>query len=153
MIAEAAAVLAGIKTAVDIAKEVTSMSSSPTTAELKMKLIGVIDGLLDAKQAILDISENVEKKDAQIRDLTAKLELKANVIYEKPYYYSYKEDRRDGPFCQKCWDVNQLLVRLIESHNTKGEWQCRNCKTWYNDASYNPLPDEPPTRGWDGSAF
>ncbi|MCI5166241.1 MAG: hypothetical protein D3903_09140 [Candidatus Electrothrix sp. GM3_4] len=141
-IASISAALLSIKSATDIAKMIKDSSSSLEAAEIKYKLAELIGSLGDTKLEMANIKELVLEKDIEIKKLEKKISLKANVKWEDPYYFVISEtDDKDGPYCQKCYDSNNKLIRL-QSPNKNGYWTCNECESNYQDGSYkSPYAD------------
>ena len=129
-------ILTGIKTATDIAKSLREIDISLEKAETKLKLAELIGALADAKMSIADIQLLLEEKDKEIFELKKNLEIKTNVVYEKPSYWLVNGDKKDGPFCQKCYDDNHKLVRLQGGKNDY--WTCSVCKEKFKGVGYVP---------------
>ena len=136
-IASISAALAGIKSAADIAKIIKDSGSSLEQAEIKLQLAELISALADAKIEIANVREVISDKEALIKDLHQKLELKENIIWQKPYYFVMQNENKDGPFCQKCYDSKQQLIRL---QGEEGWWQCHECKNTVTDENYDDSP-------------
>ena len=136
-IASISGALAGIKSAADIAKIIKDSGSSLEQAEIKLQLAELIGALADAKIEIANVREVISDKEALIKDLHQKLELKENIIWKKPYYFVMQNEKKDGPFCQKCYDSNQQLIRL---QGEEGWWQCLECKNTVTDENYDDSP-------------
>jgi ribosomal protein L37AE/L43A len=131
------AVLASIKTASDIAKLVKDSSTSLQEAEVKLKMAELVSALADAKIEMAEIKTILQNKDGEIDSLKSLLEIKSSVIWQEPYYFVVDEDtKKDGPFCQKCYDSDQKLIRL--QIKTKGLYRCLSCKNIYKDSEYEP---------------
>jgi uncharacterized membrane protein len=65
-----------------------------------------------------------------------KREIKTKVEYESPYYWNVINGKKDGPYCQCCYDKDSSLIRLQE--RVKGYWECKVCKNSYPDKNYQP---------------
>ena len=129
------AALTGIKSATDIAKMIKNSGASIEAAEIKFKLAELIDSLADSKIEIANIKELVLEKETEIQKLNAQLKTKENVIWENPYYFrQLSSGQKDGPFCQRCYDSENKLIRL-HSPNNNGFWQCKECKNDFKDSS------------------
>ena len=128
--------LGSVKTAIDIAKFFKDSDLSLEKAEAKLKLADLISALADAKIQISDIQQALGEKDAEIRKLQNTLSQKANLRWEAPYYWSDEAGKRDGPFCQRCYDDERKLIRLQE--NVVGFWSCMACHNSVVDARYRP---------------
>lgn len=127
--------LGSIKTAVEIAKLIKDGGSSIEQAEIKLQMAELISALADAKMEVSDIQGELIAKNEEISELKQKLTTKDAVVWEKPYYFVAKgEDNRDGPFCQKCYDSEQKLIRLQGGKN--GTWRCYECKCTVYDKTY-----------------
>jgi ribosomal protein L37AE/L43A len=73
-------------------------------------------------------------------DFSSKSETPAapKVTYESPYYFKALADgSKDGPFCQKCYDTTDKLVRL-QSSSIRGVWTCNACKNSVKDSNFRP---------------
>lgn len=141
-IAEITAALAGVKHASDIAKLIKNSDVSLEAAEVKLKLADLIDNLADAKVEIAKFKEILSERDAEIQRLKKQIEKDGNMVYEAPYYFLVKENgEKDGPYCQRCYDSDEKLIRL-QSPCKDGYWRCNKCSIDYIDSTYNsPEPD------------
>ena len=68
--------------------------------------------ILDAQQQLLDMQKRISDLEVENKDLKGKLTIKENLIYENNSYWINKEGKKDGPFCSRCWDKNQVLLRM-----------------------------------------
>jgi hypothetical protein len=128
--------LTSIKTAADIAKLLIHADLSLEKADLKLKLAELVEALSEAKLQIADIKNAVVEKDEAINELSEKLKIKGQVSYEAPFYWLSDEGKKDGPFCQKCYDTDQKLIRLQGRGNDI--WPCFNCKSVFYGPNYHP---------------
>ncbi|MGK4305124.1 hypothetical protein ACSMFS_21340 [Shewanella xiamenensis] len=136
-IAMVSAALTSIKTATDVAKLIKDGAKQLDQAEFRLKLADLLGNLADAKIEIVNITELLAAKDAEIRSLQAQLELKDNLIWEEPFYWKITDGQRDGPFCQQCFDASNKLIRCINKGYQKGVWHCHTCKSVVVDDTYN----------------
>ena len=128
------AALSSIKTATDIAKLIKESDVSLEKAESKLKLAELISALADAKMQIAEIQQVLIEKDGEIRVATEQLAVKEKLQWEKPYYWLIEGTRKEGPFCQHCYDKNKELIRL--QGNSDGYWECKACKSNYTDSTW-----------------
>lgn len=144
------AVLGSIKTAADIAKVIKESDVSLEKAESKLKLAELISALADAKIQIADIQQLLMEKDAELKAATERLDVKEKLHWESPYYWLLGETKKEGPFCQHCYDKNHELIRL--QGNGEGYWECKACKSSYTDSSWDSSPvvvrDHDPYQGF-----
>jgi hypothetical protein len=97
--------------------------------------------LQELQEAFIDLkSENLELRE-ELLELREKLKNKENLIYEAPFYYLEENETKDGPFCQKCYDDQKKLVRLIEVDQYAGSHYCKVCENHFGDKKpFNPGP-------------
>ena len=135
-----AVAVGSVKSAIEIAKILKDSADSFDKAEVKLQLAELIGSLADAKMQIAEIQEALLESDREKKELLDKLNLKENLVYEKPYYWKKTtEEEKEGPFCQLCYDKDQKLIRLQDWGN--GEWNCQSCKTHVTDSSYTSAND------------
>jgi ribosomal protein L37AE/L43A len=130
-----AAVLTSIKSATEIAKLLKETDLSLEKAEVKLKLADLISTLADAKMEIAGVQDLLREKETKIRELEEVLALRADLEYEAPYYWRINEGKKDGPFCQQCYDADDKLIRLQEKR-TKGAWDCKRCGKHFYDEQH-----------------
>lgn len=133
-IATIAAALGSIKTASDIAKLIKDSSSTLEQAEIKLQIAELISALADAKIEMAGVQSEILEKDKTISGLQDLLDAKKNLVWESPCYWVKEGDEKDGPFCQRCYDVDHKLVRL--QGGGEDAWGCHSCKNFYFDKNY-----------------
>lgn len=137
-IAAIGAALGSLKTAHELAKVIKTSSESLEKAEVKFQLAELISALAETKMELAEIQSTIIQKDEQIKELQSQLSERDKLEYEAPYYWRVADDKKDGPFCQKCKDVDGLLVRL-QSTTSKGYWSCKSCDKNYIDSHYQQV--------------
>ena len=105
------------------------------------KLGEIQENLFYIREELINIQgENQALKD-QVKFLEEKLDEKGKVQYRKPSYWVVDGENVDGPFCQKCYDSNNKLIRLQGGENDK--WGCyenrRTGKKNRHSCTYHPL--------------
>jgi len=128
-----------IKVATDIAKLLKDADFSLKDAEAKLKLADMINALADAKLEMAQIQEAIAERDETIRGLREELSIKGQMQYEEPFYYRVQEGRRDGPYCQNCYDSQGKPIRLQGRGNDC--WQCLNCNSFFQTPGSTPPSD------------
>jgi hypothetical protein len=124
-----ATVLTSIKTATDIAKGLREADLSLEKAELKLRLADLMTALADARIAMSLVQEELQTREREIKELQEALELKRSMKYTAPFYWAEDAGRRDGPFCQQCYDSRRKAIRLQSSDGNV--WTCRTCGQGY----------------------
>jgi hypothetical protein len=128
------ATLASIKAATDIAKILKDSAMSLRDAEAKFRVAELISSLADAKVELASVQDTLQQQEREIRELKEKQAFAGNMQYESPYYWHVEGEKRDGPFCQPCWDQKRLAIRLYS--NTPGYWSCQVCNNNVMDKNY-----------------
>jgi hypothetical protein len=129
------AALSGIKNATDIVNILRQSSVSLQDAEHRLKLAELVGALADVKMQLADVNQAVLDRDARIAEMKEQLSLKSKVTWERPYYWIVEEGKKDGPFCQHCYDSTQKTIRL-QGHGD-GYWECKTCRNSYRDKPAN----------------
>lgn len=125
-------------------KDIIELLKKGATIEAQEKIMELREGALALQE------ENIQLRE-RIKELENELNLKKNVIYEPPYYWLKLNDKKDGPFCQNCYDSKQKLIRLQSLG--KGAWRCHSCDKNYFDGTFRSdesdyFKDENP-KSWD----
>ena len=128
-LASISAMLSSIKAATDIAKTIRDSSITLEQVEYKLQLAELLDKLVDTKIQIASIQEIIREKDDRIRKLEKEAEMRGKMIYEAPYYWLDTGSRKDGPYCQQCYDSVKKLLRLQKYDNN--HWRCMTCDNSY----------------------
>ena len=126
-----------LTSAIEMAKHIKNSDSSLEKAERDLQLAELISSLADAKVEISNIQQQLLEKDQLIRDLNEQITVKEKLQYEPPYYWLIEGGKKDGPYCQVCYDKDNKPIRLQEGKiNNKGRWECKVCKNYYTDNTY-----------------
>src|SRR5882724_7202181 len=113
------ALINSLNVATTMVKGLWALDRALDKAELKGKLVDVMDSLAAARVTAISLQE-------QIRDLQDKLELRAAMEFRSPAYWQTRDAKPDdGPFCPQCWDSQEKRIRLHPLHN--GGLVCKNC--------------------------
>jgi len=83
--------------------------------------------ILEAQRQILDMQKHIAELEESNKELSGKLEIKETLVTENDAYWINSKDKKDGPFCSRCWDVDRYLVRLHPCGNP-AYFDCPNCK-------------------------
>ena len=112
-------------------KTIADLIKKGMTLEAQEQIMVLREAAVDLKEENIDLRE-------RLSELKKKLDLKDHVEWEAPYYFLRCADKKDGPFCQHCYDKNEQLIRLQSRGN--GFWACLSCKNTVADKDYTPPP-------------
>lgn len=110
-------------------KEIIELIKKGSTLEAQEKI-------MELREAAMELQEENLMLRTRVKELEEQISHKEQVQWEKPYYWMVSGDKKDGPFCQTCYDSNQKLVRLQDLRG--GKWYCHTCKSKFFDPSYQP---------------
>lgn len=119
--------------AFNIVKTIQRASGALKDAEVNAKFADLYCALADAKVAIADAQAAQIERDREIASLRAELQLKRAIVYEAPFYWIMRDEAKEGPCCQKCYDTTEKVVRLQWSAAAQ-RWHCFNCQWTYQSA-------------------
>jgi len=105
-------------------------------AEVMDRLGKVQDTLFHIREELVQFQEENHALKEKISNLEERLEEKGKIKYEKPSYWIVDDGSKDGPFCQRCYDSENNLVRLQGGKNDT--WVCYACKSIFHGPNYTP---------------
>ena len=65
----------------------------------------------ETQNAVYELVEENRALKEQLREMKAQREINDELQPHGNAYWRTKDDKRDGPFCMRCWDVDGKLVR------------------------------------------
>lgn len=118
--------------------DITKLLEIIKDPDLKIKINDLYGENLTLKRENFDLKDKIKK-------LNEELDITSSLITEGNHYYLMMKDKKDGPFCTKCWDVDRKLVRIHDGGSSNGVqyFSCPNCKTNTKIGEYI----QPPTGG------
>lgn len=84
----------------------------------------------------MKLSEDTRDIQRENQRLQDQLTIRDNLVWEQPVYWLEKDGKREGPYCQVCWDDKKNLARL---HNHNHVFLCKVC----NQVFEKPNSDMP----------
>lgn len=108
-------------------KDIVDLIKKGSTLEAQEKIMELREAAIQLQEENLELRQRVKNLEEQIA-------LRAKVTWEKPYYWVDDSGRRDGPYCQTCYDNDSKLIRLQDGEN--GTWRCKVCKNTFFDSNY-----------------
>ena len=84
--------------------------------------------IMELREAVINLQdENFELRN-RIRKLEEELRIKGELKFSKTVYWLHEGSEKDGPFCPRCYDIDQKLARLQDYGHS---WYCVACKQGY----------------------
>lgn len=130
-----ASALSSIKLATDLAKLLLASGITLKDAEQKLKVAELITSLADVKIQLAEVQQVILEKEKRVQELEEQVNLKAKMRWEQPYYWLVDGEKKEGPFCQQCYDKTGKPIRLIRLEN--GWWDCKTCKSVFRDSNFS----------------
>ena len=107
---------------IDTAKAIYELAKKGANMPLQEQLIQLREEALTLQE------ENIQLKET-INGLKNDLKTKEQFEFDGSVYWQILDDTsREGPFCQRCYDVDEKLIRL-QDHSYEDE-QGMNCQLW-----------------------
>lgn len=103
-------------------KEIVDLIKKGATIEAQEKI-------MELREAALGLQEENFTFREKIRALEDELKVKKQLKFERTAYWLHNGHQKDGPFCQRCYDVQNILVRL---QNYGSSWFCVACNQSYD---------------------
>jgi len=89
------------------------------------------EGSIELREALLALEEEL-----------ASFEESQELLYEAPLYWRVRGERREGPFCQVCWDASHKLIHLQKERGV--DWVCKVCANTFGEDKTSPFQYNPP---------
>ena len=109
-------------------KDLWDLVKTGATVEAKRVIMDLQDRDLAQREEILALR-------GEVSELRAQLQTRDKLAFESRCYWIGAGVGRDGPFCQRCFDVEDRLVRLQDGKNIRGGqpyWGCKACEATYS---------------------
>jgi hypothetical protein len=125
--------LTAVSETLKITKELRAIDAEVDKATLKLRLADLVDGLLEAKEALQDAKERERELLKEIADLKIEFAEKANWEDENGCLYKLDEsgNRIGLPFCNLCFvrdGKKYRLKRVEDSEFGSAGFLCDNCQ-------------------------
>ena len=130
--------LTTLKAIKDLVSRFLKSQRDSETQEFSGEIMGQV---LEFQSGLFDVRDQLLAQQDEIRDLKEKLSLKDEVFWEPPFWWKRVGDQKEGPYCQKCHDVESKLVHLVED-TVRGLWHCNKCKSSYYGPTFRRPPDD-----------
>jgi hypothetical protein len=109
--------------------DIIELLKKGSLSEAQQKVVELREGALELQEENIGLRE-------RIKELEGILDVRESLEWNQPYYWLRRGQRREGPFCQQCYDSTGKLIRL--QGDGKGWWECKTCKNNFTDKSFDP---------------
>lgn len=133
-VASVASALAAVKTSLEIAKGLRAGSASLESAELKMKILELVEALGDARQNLLDAQDEIRALRTRIAELEHAGDVRSRLVRRDRLFYLPDGESESGPYCPRCVEAENKLITLNPSPSafvTFGEHRCPECNKFF----------------------
>ncbi len=81
-------------------------------------------------RSLTDAIIELNDKNLKIQDLETQLKKKTSVKFERPFYFSIEDVKKENPLCKHCFDKDSKLINLEPYPGT--EWYCTVCHNLFD---------------------
>jgi hypothetical protein len=132
--------LAAVSQALDGLNKIREIEKDFDAAALKLEVANLASSLADAKMSLLDIKEDLAKKDSEIKRLIDAAKFQAQLVTYREYQYEADENGKPtgSPFCPVCIQNGAVHIRLTkDARGIRGEGDCPRCKAHFGHLIFN----------------
>lgn len=99
------------------------------SALLKIKDPELMAEYVKLQQSVIELFDENAKLREENDALKQKADIEKGLVFEHGVYYTNHTGTKDGPYCQRCWDKDRVLLRLQVHEN--GRAYCLECQNGY----------------------
>lgn len=125
--------ISAVTAAIGLVKELRAIDAQFDKAELKLKIADLSEALSEAKLGLIDVAQQLQEKDAEIKRLNDLLSFKATKLVDKGEF-RYFADENGGamgaPICSRC-ERKGDFHRVVQDRSKgigKITYYCPACK-------------------------
>lgn len=86
--------------------------------------------ILEVQGKLLEMQKRIIELEEENKNLREQLKFKENLTYKSDVYWIINDDKKDGPFCTRCWDKDNKLMRL-PTPDEREYTRCLECDRLY----------------------
>ncbi len=92
----------------------------------KLKDGELIAHVMNLQTKVLEYQDQIHRLEKENEKIKQEISTRQSLTFRKSAYFQETENGEDGPFCQRCYDVDKNLVRLQDYGHVFYCQQCRN---------------------------
>ena len=125
--------LAVLKTAFETVSTLKDADKDFVEANYKVQLAEVFIKIANTMAGFAELRKALDAKDEEIKKLREKVN--GGVFWSEPFYWKKESETTTGPFCQRCWDKDDRLMRVkfVGKYSAGDSWQCPDCRQSFWD--------------------
>lgn len=115
----------GISDAVSISGRLVELVKAGATLELREEIMRLREAVLNAREEVLNLR-------GELGELKRTAAEREHLTFDGSLYWRERSQGKEGPFCQRCFDVDAKVVRL--QPNLPGfplKWVCTACSAGF----------------------
>jgi len=116
-----------VAAALGTVKLVAGIATDAQRIDLTAQVIGLQQTLLGLLAENLALSSKVAELEGKLRERESQLQRQEEFVFDRNAYWIVSGETSDGPFCSRCFDVDDKPVRMHPTNN--GYFKCPACKT------------------------
>src|SRR5229473_2258346 len=105
---------------IDTTKDLAKLVQQIGNIEVYEKVLSLQGQIMELMSENMGLQDALRKAQAETQKLRDTSEVAQNLRFDDENYWLEREGKRDGPFCQVCWDIDSKLVRLRKYSKTSG---------------------------------
>ena len=120
-------------------KDILKLIKQYDDADIYQKVVDLRDEIFKLREDNLSLKETIQS-------LIQEQSNSEKMVFEAPLYWKVDSDKKEGPYCQKCYDDDKKLIRLQDLKN--GYWECCVCKNYFLNSSDMRIRKRPIPGSW-----
>jgi hypothetical protein len=96
--------------------------------------------ILETQEKMLGMQKKIIELEEKKKELEENLKIKEKLSYENNTYWIKEAEKRDGPFCSRCYDKNGDLIRIHPLVGNSKFSECPECKNRVLTTAQEPEP-------------
>ena len=115
-------------------KDIMKVVQATGNIELYKKIAGLQSDFMNLQEEIYEVRE-------QLREAQQRLSVKSSVVCNDNMYWTATGQQTDGPFCTRCYDEKDKLMRLQRREHGAAEYICLSCNSPFATDAYKNSRD------------
>jgi hypothetical protein len=121
--------MAAAKSAIETAKFVANAVREYDKVDLKLKAVELTQQITELALENSELHQTISDLRKELETMKKRFGMRGKLFARDNVYYMTVEGVDDGPYCTRCFDVDGILVRMMQSRPDDGIiWkECPHC--------------------------